>query len=169
MTDIWKIVPLEPTEEMIKAAVIGEEDISFHIARSIYRAMLAAAPEQPAVRVKQLEWENVGDGSFSGNSPIGKYLIFAGTGFSYELWAPVGGRIGVYKRREMAQAAAQADYDRSIISAIDLQPSDITALKAENKMLREAMLEAANLCMGTATYRKIAVFLRRAALNGGDQ
>lgn len=46
----WKMVPLEPTEEMLAAGVVGSDayGVTMGDARGCYAAMLAAAPQPPA-------------------------------------------------------------------------------------------------------------------------
>jgi len=79
---------------------------------------LHTPPPKTHVRVKPLEWLEREDSSFRGASAIGYYHIFPGTGFSYDLCGPVGGRLATYKRLDEAKAAAQADYERRILSAL---------------------------------------------------
>lgn len=45
----WQLVPVEPTAEMIEAAVKGSRaDVSYFDAEETYRAMLAASPPAPS-------------------------------------------------------------------------------------------------------------------------
>lgn len=46
----WKLVPVEPTEEMLKASSRGDANR----ARIYYRAMLSAAPEPDDETIKEL-------------------------------------------------------------------------------------------------------------------
>ena len=46
----WKLVPIEPTEEMIDAGWIDKEDVD---PDDIYGAMLAAAPLPPALEARE--------------------------------------------------------------------------------------------------------------------
>jgi hypothetical protein len=58
-TGEWKLVPVEPTEEMIEAGVGGGARIGQKIAmRSDYRAMLAVAPSPPSSEGEAAEAEN---------------------------------------------------------------------------------------------------------------
>ncbi|MBD1554256.1 hypothetical protein [Pseudomonas typographi] len=61
MSTEWKLVPVEPTDEMIEAAgeayefdAEAEDELGFNIAvtntAAVYRAMIAAAPQPPAGR-----------------------------------------------------------------------------------------------------------------------
>lgn len=79
--------------------------------------MTTSTPEAQ-VRVKALEWEELEDNSHRGRSAIGYYHVFPGTGFSYDLCGPVGGRLATYKRLADAKAAAQSDYERRVLSAL---------------------------------------------------
>lgn len=81
----------------------------------------AAAPPPPAqgeMKVKPLEWEYREDGAYRASSSIGYYHVFPGTGFSYDLCGPVGGRLATYKRLDDAKAAGNADYEQRIRSAL---------------------------------------------------
>ena len=104
-----------------KAMMPGEpEDASSRWNR---RALTAALSEQErALEVKKLEWEAREDNSHRGSSTIGYYHIFPGTGFSYDLCGPVGGRLATYKRLSEAKATAQADYEQRIRSALADEP-----------------------------------------------
>lgn len=53
MSDQWKIVPVEPTEEMKRAGLSERHD---DLSRSIYKAMIEAAPSPPVVNVKSVAW-----------------------------------------------------------------------------------------------------------------
>ena len=44
----WKLVPVEPTDEMLDAADVPARVHPDAYFRAVYRAMLAAAPEPPA-------------------------------------------------------------------------------------------------------------------------
>ncbi|MGV1787320.1 MULTISPECIES: hypothetical protein [Agrobacterium] len=86
-----------------------------------------AAPPAPSVAVKALEWDAREDGSHCGTSSIGHYHVFPGTGFSYDLCGPVGGRLSTHKRLSEAKAAAQADYATRIRSALSAQVQDVSS------------------------------------------
>ena len=43
--DRWKLVPIDPTPNMLTAAILSSHAINVHRAECCYRAMLAAAPE----------------------------------------------------------------------------------------------------------------------------
>lgn len=81
----------------------------------------------PSVAVKALEWDAREDGSHCGTSSIGHYHVFLGTGFSYDLCGPVGGRLSTHKRLSEAKAAAQADYATRIRSALSAQVQDVAS------------------------------------------
>ena len=87
MIDQYKLVPVEPTPEMLKAADCMIDCDPIWMART-YRAMLAAAPEAPkpaaAVSVKPVAWVDVADAehgpyAFHGieKLPAGKHHLFA--------------------------------------------------------------------------------------------
>lgn len=90
------------------------------------RKLLAEMTDTPApqehVTVKAIEWEAREDSSYRGLSAIGYYHVFPGTGFSYDLCGPVGGRLATYKRLEEAKAAAQTDYTARVLSALAVEP-----------------------------------------------
>lgn len=46
----WKLVPIEPTKEMDKAAYFAEKTRGVRSYSDLYRAMLAASPEPPATQ-----------------------------------------------------------------------------------------------------------------------
>jgi hypothetical protein len=85
MTEQWKMVPVEPTEEMNRA---GDVAYSWNVAK-IYRAMLAAAPVPPAsdVEVLAVAWIKVTRPDKRGNAyeldwysaaerlPVGEYEL----------------------------------------------------------------------------------------------
>lgn len=93
-----------------------------------FPAVLAEQTQQ-GVEVKKLEWEERGDSSHCAPSHIGHYHIFPGTGFSYDLCGPVGGRLATFKRLEAAKAAAQSDYETRIRSAL----VDVPAVESEQE------------------------------------
>lgn len=55
----WKLVPVEPTQEMLDAYV--NQDGRFHSARSDWVAMLAASPAPPALKREPLTDEQISD------------------------------------------------------------------------------------------------------------
>jgi hypothetical protein len=72
------------------------------------------------IKVKALEW--VGASTMWASTPFGSYCIDRLIGKSGYVWcAPAGGLISADAIDE-AQAAAQADYERLIISAIEPSP-----------------------------------------------
>ncbi len=133
-------VTQEMTDSFYSKAEVTSRGTILNLEAAI-EAALAAALEQPAVHVKPLEWNFhvIGDGSvLRQNSWVSdRYQIIASLSGKYDL------RGGAYKlcdTLEEAQAAAQSDYERRILRAIDPRPSDeITALKAENEWLRKVL------------------------------
>ena len=58
----WKLVPVEPTDDMEAAAETDYEQFNggyFPDWLSAYRAMLAAAPQPPAVEQPQIDWQDM--------------------------------------------------------------------------------------------------------------
>jgi len=72
--------------------------------------------------VKKLVWVDRGEGvhpSYIAHSPVGVYAIARTKGGLFEWWtAALRGKLEVHSLAE-AKAAAQADYERRIVSAID--------------------------------------------------
>lgn len=100
-----------------------------------------ARSDQPvAVTVKPLEWEVREDGSYRGASTIGYYHVFQGTGFSYDLCGPVGGRLATHKRLESAKASAQQDYETRIRSAIVEVPAEPEFWTSHNNLENLSMV-----------------------------
>lgn len=95
----------------------------------------------PSVAVKALEWEAREDGSHCGTSAIGRYHVFPGTGFSYDLCGPVGGRLSTHKRLSEAKAAAQADYEARIRSALSAQAQDLAVEDVFSEVRRQVEVE----------------------------
>lgn len=83
--------------------------------------------ELPAVKVKALEWQHEDDGEYIAQSETGWYHIGRPASF-WNLTIPSGG-VPSFETLEAAKAAAQADYERRILSA--LVPAD--ALKELGK------------------------------------
>jgi len=84
----------------------------------IESALLAA--ERRGVKVKPLEWGDTHAERgihMQARTPFGRYVLKRGTGFCYEVSGPAGFR-EAYKFEEAAQAAAQADYEARIRSAL---------------------------------------------------
>ncbi|MDQ0305443.1 hypothetical protein J2S75_004507, partial [Ancylobacter polymorphus] len=61
----WKLVPVEPTPEMIEAGDVAnptawneDTDLGFgcDVAFEVYRAMLAASPAAPGAEVEPVAW-----------------------------------------------------------------------------------------------------------------
>jgi len=89
-----------------------------------------AAPQPAAVTVKPLEW----DGHVA-HTTFGSYAVHdcRGYGQTYRLRLPMGveghtmldhGSELMFTTQELAQAAAQADYEARILSALTIQPAD---------------------------------------------
>ncbi|MDO6966930.1 hypothetical protein [Rhizobium alvei] len=149
MTDAWKMVPLEPTEEMLDAywKLTGESKEmrarTHAYMRRYYKAMLAAAPEQKIATILCF-----GEG---------KVVVAKGTygtrGAVFITEAKMPGELGASAEREgipkdrlipgqIVLSFPTTEQAARVESALmnDPQPSDdITDLKAENKRLREAM------------------------------
>ena len=136
MSTEWKLVPVEPTKEMLAAPwsagvnwrrlveKANDRDIA-----PIYRAMLSAAPDapaQPVVKVKALQWHD-GQNWREAASPIGEYTIDGDEDeeMQHASWVCFGPEdcIGHFASRSEAEAAAQADYEARILSALEPAPS----------------------------------------------
>lgn len=159
--DGWKLVPVEPTNEMLKAGVAAA--VAQHDERPwcppCYQAMLAAAPKPPAqavaVRVKELVFPAPGSRIPCGHeTPWGTYTISkaAQRRYSWDLRYPPQPD-DEYPTAEEAMRAAREHYRDAILSAIDARPE--AAVKAEalremralfNKLATHAANGAAILC-----------------------
>lgn len=105
-----------------------------------------------AVKVKPLEWEETHtrrseedpttewNGGFKADSALGYYEISMGFGSDAYYWAvtsPLGDDVGSdFEDPSYAKAAAQADYERRILSALE-------ASRPAEQAVTEAMVEAA--------------------------
>lgn len=81
---------------------------------------LYLAPPSPAVIVKALEWNAEANGDFIAQSAVGWYHI----GFPARSWnlTTPSGDVPSFEILEYAKAAAQADYETRILSAINTSP-----------------------------------------------
>ena len=143
----WKLVPVEPTPEMIEAGDVAnptawneDTDLGFgcDVAFEVYRAMLAASPPAGAeVRVKPLVWEEITQarsdedptrepsGDYEAVTPVGTYYIEMYFGTNSYGWDVSfnGDHVADRDDPDDAKAAAQADYERRILSALEPTPS----------------------------------------------
>lgn len=109
-------------EEAVKAA----KDVLYYAnPNDIERALTAAAPHLAAVRVKKLEWGNAritedGREAEDAQSPVGRYIA---TDTGWFLLGQTGYEVerGLYQ----AKAAAQADYEARILSALEPSALDM--------------------------------------------
>lgn len=91
----------------------------------IREALTAAEQAEPArVKVKALEWEETEwNGGFKADSALGYYEISMGFGSDAYYWAvtnPLGDDVGSdFEDPSYAKAAAQADYERRVLSALE--------------------------------------------------
>lgn len=130
--DGWQLVPKEPTIEMLKAAdltVLTDEEIHhgpFELSKAEWTAMLAASPQPAAVQepvaVKALDWR-------PGYRDFQVKIQQASTGPHYQVreldgvvWLDADNVQTIYPSVEDAKAAAQADYERRIKSALVASP-----------------------------------------------
>lgn len=112
------------------------------------RAALSEAEPAQTVRVKLLDWvENTTDRElWKASSPVGSYDLMK-TLNKWVLTRNTLHEIGSFKSVEEATDAAQADYERRILSALtqaaepvtDVSTGEVDALRAENERLREAL------------------------------
>lgn len=76
--------------------------------------------QAPAVKVKPLEWVELSDGSFEADSIHGCYLAVARHIGDFVTDLPKGRGWLVSETMDAAKAAAQADYEARILSALDM-------------------------------------------------
>ncbi|QNQ39370.1 hypothetical protein [Brucella intermedia] len=127
-------------EEAVKAACDAYKLEDGHLSGiGMMRALEAAAPHLAAVRVKKLEWGNAritedGREAEDAESPVGRYIA-TDTG-----WFLLG-RTGYEVERGLYQskAAAQADFEARILSA--LEPSAARELALEALRSAEQFIE----------------------------
>lgn len=104
------------------------------------RAALSGMAEP--VKVKPLEWSDEGNGEFIAQSVVGSYHISLPASF-WSALAPDGEILSGFHTHTEAQAAAQADYERRILSALATPPA--SGLREENERLREALRKAPDI------------------------
>lgn len=109
--------------------------------RAAIDAVLAALSAIPAVRVKALEWSE-GPFLFVAETTIGSYYLEdQGRNWAGDRYWLTSGLIKValkFPTLEAAKAAAQADYEARVLSAIE--PGGVeTLLREENEKLRGAL------------------------------
>jgi len=136
--------PQEPTSAEVEAAAAAIRDwsrqVGLRTAEQVACAVLAAArkarvataPQEPtpeaveraAVRVKPLEWEHLGGNTYRAAAPLFGNLRVEryGTGNWHAAWSVPGSTYafveGEFPSHAAAMAAAQAEYDRRILSAL---------------------------------------------------
>jgi len=153
--DGWKLVPVEPTREMLHAG-FQEMNTPGNLpqADDVFAAMLAASPQPPAlpesaetvVAIKPLEWKQHTEGVWRAETIVGDYRVWThheakGTWFwqlSYH------GRISDGSGTEQeCLLAAQADYETRIRSALYAAPSSeqarIEQLERERDIAHEEL------------------------------
>lgn len=138
---------------------LKENAISWSMEASRYAKALDKAREREAevlsTGVKPLEWEETHtrrseedpttewNGGFEADSALGYYKINMGFGSDAYYWAvtnPLGDDVGsAFEDPSYAKAAAQADYERRILSALE------PAKQAERSALAEALKALTNL------------------------
>jgi len=130
----WVLVPREPTQEMIGAGLKKNATNPHPWLPAVYRAMLSASPSSPAsgVRVKALEWHDEshhdGEGGvdwwMQADTPFGPITLTHK--YSHTLpWLLGPFRPGLasnFRTQDEAKAAAQADYEARILSALGEHP-----------------------------------------------
>lgn len=79
---------------------------------------------QGGVRVKPLEWDNNGVPHTKAVSAVGLYTINVTSGHRYQLNRNYTTPGSFFDTIEQAKAAAQADYERRILSTLDLSPAE---------------------------------------------
>ena len=85
------------------------------------------------VKVKALEWQDIGS-LFIAETAIGSYevIVFDAVGISTRLELPMPRNIPMwFSSGEEAKAEAQADYERRILSALEITPPAARAAKED--------------------------------------
>lgn len=141
----WKLVPVEPTDAMTLAACralferpeFPDGDSPHSAAMAMmgvglaYEAAINAAPTAPpapaspaqpetgGVRVKPLEWRSVGP-NFVAETPVGEWTVeyYDDDGGGWVAIYNDAGDVGEHATEAEAKAAAQADYEQRIRSAL---------------------------------------------------
>lgn len=147
----WKLVPVEPTEEMVEAhfKAHAEAKTVFAEVPDIWRAMLAASPQPPApgaevvARVKPLVWRDLIKGRYwTAATPFGELAIQPyPNGYFATLNDADIGISGATP--DAVKSAVEADHCRRILSA--LEPTQPTAEEIARRARERlpAMIEAA--------------------------
>ena len=90
-------------------------------------ALAAQEKPEPGVAVKWLDWVNTGI-SWQANSPVGIYVVSLATNRVYLNGEMVQREPWTYETPEQAKAAAQADYEQRIRSALVSTQAQATAI-----------------------------------------
>lgn len=137
VTDDWVIVPREPTADMVTDGRVvmwqveeceTVQDLG-NLFRKQWAQALAAAPVSPqplldAPRVKALEWTSVGRRGkhiYRAETPFGDYQVDCyedSDGSGWEAFYGDTHELGCFANEPKAKAAAQADYEQRIRSAL---------------------------------------------------
>lgn len=128
--------PVTPFLEQLHVASDAEKERFTAILRSLY-----AAPETASFRVKPLEWSEEEGGEFIAQSPVGWFHIGMPAS-SWNLTTPQG-EVLSHGSLEAAKAAAFADYERRILSALAHPPAKREAGEnVDASILRERVSRA---------------------------
>lgn len=110
------------TEVSIEVVLDALDDINTLLARAAH----AEAALRERVTVKPLEWhDDPFTGSLDAKTPFGSYYEISHCRDGYVLYHCYD-RIGVFSTLDDAKAAAQADYEARILSAITTEPVTVT-------------------------------------------
>jgi len=126
------------TKEAIESGWKAAPGLTMTQIERILTAALAAMPG-PAVKVKPLEWVLYRTkGYWCANTTAGRYIAWEIEDGALFCWNPEANSSDtVYRSLQAAKAAAQADYEARILSALTPAPD----LASENERLMAALLE----------------------------
>lgn len=125
-------------EQAVQAALEAYERVagvnprlSYPARFAVKAALAAAAPYMSGVKVKQLEWVET-EFYMSADTEIGGYYAYLLDEHLDQSWRCIdldGDPIGQFKDIESAKAAAQADYEKRILNALELTSEREQALE----------------------------------------
>jgi hypothetical protein len=142
----WVMVPREPTKAMreagmeaampnVDAVPDGPIEVQTYITREMWHDMIAASPTPAATQpfsgvvVKELEWRNYGDEVVQGSGLNHLYDVYK-RGNKWLGHESAG--TSAHDTLEAAKAAAQADYEKRILSAL-VQPAAVVTEQATHR------------------------------------
>lgn len=109
------------------------------------RNLYLEEPTQGGVKVKELEWYKAGHGTDRADTILGRYKVWRHTdGDGKFFWMNDRGNDGTEKTLQSAKAAAQADYDASIRSALSTKLQE--PVGEPKRWLVERTLPSGSIC-----------------------